>query len=495
MRRYEAELPPQISGLRSPQGRRRQASACSTANPRRQRNLLRDLKQASTARISDRRTRLATRRQPHRRRERRAARHGVVSGWTVTAELNAEKEIGAIVEAAAAGDFSKRIDEADKAGFLLQMARGLNAILGTSEQALGEIGRILKALAQGDLSQTIEADFKGVFAELKDNSNETIANAARHHHANPRGVANPSTRRRAKSRSATTTCRGAPRSRRQASRKPQAAWRSSPPPCARTPRTRSRPTGLPRRRRRARSAAARSWAQVVSTMSGITESNREIADITTLIDGIAFQTNLLALNAAVEAARAGEQGRGFAVVASEVRSLAQRAAEAAKDIKAVIANSVGKVEDGAKLVESAGAAMEEIVAQVKRVTRHHRRDRGRQQRAERRHRAGEPGRHPDRPDHPAERRARGGSHRGGQEPGGQSDALVRVRRHFQARPRAWRRAEARARHTAGGLGRCAPSLKAPRRSDPAPLFAFPWSAGEGLSGGPLGWRHPPASNP
>jgi methyl-accepting chemotaxis protein len=103
-------------------------------------------------------------------------------------------------------------------------------------------------------------------------------------------------------------------------------------------------------------------------MNGITESNREIADITTLIDGIAFQTNLLALNAAVEAARAGEQGRGFAVVASEVRTLAQRTADAARDIKAVIGTSVGKVEDGAKLVASAGAAMEQIVAQVRRVS-------------------------------------------------------------------------------------------------------------------------------
>ena len=92
--------------------------------------------------------------------------------------------------------------------------------------------------------------------------------------------------------------------------------------------------------------------QVGPTMSAITESNREIADITTLIDGIAFQTNLLALNAAVEAARAGEQGRGFAVVASEVRSLAQRAAEAAKDIKAVIAASAGKVDEGARLVRA-----------------------------------------------------------------------------------------------------------------------------------------------
>ena len=108
-------------------------------------------------------------------------------------------------------------------------------------------------------------------------------------------------------------------------------------------------------------------SQVVATMNGITENNREIADITTLIDGIAFQTNLLALNAAVEAARAGEQGRGFAVVASEVRTLAQRG-RCSADIKAVIAASVGKVDDGAKLVASAGAAMDEIVAQVRRVT-------------------------------------------------------------------------------------------------------------------------------
>ena len=107
---------------------------------------------------------------------------------------------------------------------------------------------------------------------------------------------------------------------------------------------------------------------MISTMNGITESNRRIADITTVIDGIAFQTNLLALNAAVEAARAGEQGRGFAVVASEVRSLAQPAAEAAKDIKEVINASVGKVEDGAKLVNSAGVAMDQIVRQVQRVT-------------------------------------------------------------------------------------------------------------------------------
>jgi methyl-accepting chemotaxis protein len=108
-------------------------------------------------------------------------------------------------------------------------------------------------------------------------------------------------------------------------------------------------------------------AQVVTTMEEINASSRRIADITGVIDGIAFQTNILALNAAVEAARAGEQGRGFAVVASEVRNLAQRSAESAREIKALIGVSVDKVEAGARLVEQAGSTMDEIVASVQRV--------------------------------------------------------------------------------------------------------------------------------
>jgi methyl-accepting chemotaxis protein len=109
-------------------------------------------------------------------------------------------------------------------------------------------------------------------------------------------------------------------------------------------------------------------AQVVSTMDEINTSSKKIADIIGTIDGIAFQTNILALNAAVEAARAGEQGRGFAVVASEVRSLAQRSAEAAREIKTLIGSSVDRVEAGSRLVADAGATMTEIVASVKRVT-------------------------------------------------------------------------------------------------------------------------------
>ncbi len=108
--------------------------------------------------------------------------------------------------------------------------------------------------------------------------------------------------------------------------------------------------------------------RVVQTMRGINESSRRIADIIATIDGIAFQTNILALNAAVEAARAGEQGRGFAVVASEVRNLAQRSAEAAREIRGLIAASVERVEQGTAQVDEAGATMTEVVGAITRVT-------------------------------------------------------------------------------------------------------------------------------
>jgi methyl-accepting chemotaxis protein len=118
----------------------------------------------------------------------------------------------------------------------------------------------------------------------------------------------------------------------------------------------------------AAAAGGQTVSEVVTTMDSISANSRKMADIIGVIDGIAFQTNILALNAAVEAARAGEQGRGFAVVATEVRTLAQRSADAAKEIRTLIGQSVERVESGSHLVQAAGTAMQEIVSRVSRVT-------------------------------------------------------------------------------------------------------------------------------
>jgi methyl-accepting chemotaxis protein len=335
-------------------------------NPARQHNLLADLKgeHRTLIRIGGMHVRLTA----NPIADETGARLGTVIEWLDrTAEVNAETEIGDVVKAAAAGDFSKRIAEADKSGFLLQMAQGLNAILATSEDALREIARILNTLAEGDLSQTIDNDFKGVFAQLRTDCNGTIQRlrtiilqireAADSINTSAREIAlgNDDLSRRTEEQASSLEETASSMEELATTVRQNAASSSQASTLA----------------KEASGSAARGgevMGRVISTMSGITESNRRIADITTVIDGIAFQTNLLALNAAVEAARAGEQGRGFAVVASEVRNLAQRAAQAAKDIKEVIAASIGKVENGAKLVNSAGVAMDEIVAQVQRVT-------------------------------------------------------------------------------------------------------------------------------
>ncbi len=276
-------------------------------------------------------------------------------------------EIRRLAEAAAAGDFSQRGDSARFEHDFRAMVDGLNRLMQTTEHNLGEVSTMLRAIADGRLGARMHGDFQGVFARIAGDANTTAAQLAtivtdiKHASGNIHTAAaeiaagNNDLSRRTEQQAAnleetaasmeelTSTVRQNAEHARQANQLAIGAHSVA-------------------------SHGGEVVGQVVATMDAIEGSSRQIADIISVIDGIAFQTNILALNAAVEAARAGEQGRGFAVVASEVRTLAQRSAAAAKEIKSLIEASVEQVGHGAQRVRQAGDTMAEIVASVQRVT-------------------------------------------------------------------------------------------------------------------------------
>ena len=276
-------------------------------------------------------------------------------------------EIKTLVDAAVAGDFSRRGDANSFEFVYRELVERLNQLMATSQNGLTEVGNLLSAVADGDLSRRIEVKLPGQFGQLAADANRTVdglaqivgnirqtsdgINAAAGEIAAGNSDLSMRTEQQAASleetassmEELTSTVKQNADNARQANQLAQGA------------------AGVA-------AQGGEVVQQVVATMSAIEASSKKISDIISVIDGIAFQTNILALNAAVEAARAGEQGRGFAVVAGEVRALAQRSAGAAKEIKQLIEESVGKVTDGSALVRQAGNTMGEIVSSVQRVT-------------------------------------------------------------------------------------------------------------------------------
>ncbi|MES0874577.1 methyl-accepting chemotaxis protein [Sinimarinibacterium sp. HSW-8] len=298
----------------------------------------------------------------------RGERLGTVVEWqNRTAEVAVEQEVSEIVAAAAQGDFTRRIALTGKEGFFKGLAESINRLLDTSSAGLDEVARVLGALARGDLTDRVSGEFQGTFGKLKDDTNQTVEQLTKI--IQQIQLATETINTAAREISSGNADLSA-RTEQQAASLEETA--SSMEELTSTVKQNAENAKQANQLAVGASDVARKGGQVVSevvtTMSAINESSKKIVDIISVIDGIAFQTNILALNAAVEAARAGEQGRGFAVVAAEVRSLAQRSAAAAKEIKALIGDSVEKVGNGSKLVEQAGRTMEEIVTSVKRVT-------------------------------------------------------------------------------------------------------------------------------
>ena len=284
----------------------------------------------------------------------------------VAQEAELDRSVGMVVQAAVAGDLSKRIDTDSLQGVMRKLGDGINSLVGSVGTAIDEVGRVLAAMAGGDLTRRVEGRYDGVFEQLKDNVNTTNEKLA----GTVTGIAEAASAvNEASSEISTGSQDLASRTESQAASIEETA--ASMHEITTTVRQNADNAQAANQLAVvARDTAEKGGSVVADAVTAVTQiedSARKISDIVGLIDEIAFQTNLLALNASVEAARAGEAGKGFAVVAQEVRALAQRSANASKDIKALITESNAQVKTGASLVQQTGSSLTEIVNAVKKV--------------------------------------------------------------------------------------------------------------------------------
>lgn len=293
---------------------------------------------------------------------------GAIDEWIDRSdEMLAQAEIAALVKAALQGDFSQRIGIDGKQGFFLDLANALNPLMASNERALADVGRLLRAMADGDLSRRIQEAYSGQLKAIADDANATadiltrtvtqIQAVAAHVLNGAAEISGGNQELSERTEAQATDIEETAEAMAQINVTVQNNAASA-----------QRATALAREASDIASGGGVVMADVERTMHAIQDSAKRIADITAIIDAIAFQTNILALNAAVEAARAGEQGRGFAVVAAEVRVLAQRSADAARQIRALIDDSTTRIASGARLANEAGNTMRRIVSAVSDVT-------------------------------------------------------------------------------------------------------------------------------
>lgn len=288
-------------------------------------------------------------------------RIGTALEWAdKTTDVEIQFQLGRVVQAAAAGDLGVRMPVPEDDPRMAEVSRGINSLLGTVATAVGEVQDVMSALADGDLSARSHAKLAGSFAQLRDDVNRTSEYLSA-------AVGNIQQAVESIDSAAAEIASGnadlSDRTEQQAANLEEAA--AAMEELTSTVRVTSDNANQASRLSTDAAQRARDGGMAVKamigTMSEIEQSSRKVADIISTIDGIAFQTNILALNAAVEAARAGDQGRGFAVVAGEVRALAQRSAQAAKEISQLIHESVEKVSEGSRQVSHVGSAIDAMV--------------------------------------------------------------------------------------------------------------------------------------